>query len=157
MSIDTEIEKFSNAKTLFLKTIDNLSQDEMTHPNVEGVWSIKDIIGHLTSWQMLCVQIIEGLQLCKPAVLPYITDENVWNNQQAENKRELSFDRIITDYNTVHQMIIDGVNGLTPEQQSQIIALPWGEQNNLEGMLSGLAWHEDYHRQAITSWLAKKK
>jgi uncharacterized damage-inducible protein DinB len=42
----------------FLKSLDGLSEDDLLAPNVTGLWSIKDILFHLTMWEAELVTLL---------------------------------------------------------------------------------------------------
>lgn len=44
-----------------LQTIDGMPDDEWETPNVCGVWSSKDIVSHLASFELAHVEVLNGL------------------------------------------------------------------------------------------------
>lgn len=138
----------------FHNGLEGLTEQEITQPLVEGEWTIKDIIGHLASWQELCLKPLTSLATGKPYIPPDIPDG--WNDQEAARKRSIPLEKILKEFSSVYEEMLAETYVLTPKQLEQKISMPWGELTTTGEMLNGLAMHEEEHLKAIQKWLAKK-
>ncbi|HEY4644533.1 MAG TPA: DinB family protein [Bacteroidota bacterium] len=75
-------------------------------PKFLGEWSIKDMIGHITSWEEECLERIEQMRT-KQAVRG-LSDDAVhrWNREHVEAKRFRSVEQIMDDFDTVHKRLL---------------------------------------------------
>ena len=147
-------QQFIDTRQQFLNGLDGLTEQEITQPQVEGEWTIKDIIGHLASWQELCLKLLIGLATGKPYTPPDIPDG--WNDKEATRKRSIPLDKIKKEFSSIYEEMLAETYVLTPKQWEQKIKMPWGELATIGEMLNGLAMHEEEHLKAIQKWLAKK-
>ena len=137
-------------------TLDTLGEDDFIHPQVEGVWTIKDLLGHLTSWENTCLIPLKLMVNGGSFQAEIIADHDAWNAEQATRKSKLPIKNIIEEWESVHNELDKTFNQLSDEQRIQVFSLPWGDQGNALDMLSGLAWHEEEHLKAVNAWLEKK-
>jgi len=147
-------QQFIDTRQQFLNGLEGLTEQEIIQPQVEGVWTIKDIIGHLASWQELCLKLLICLATDKPYTPPDIPDG--WNDKEATRKRSIPLDKIKTEFSSVFEEILAETYVLTPKQWEQKMKMPWGELATIGEMVNGLAIHEEEHLKAIQKWLAKK-
>src|SRR5215470_1168034 len=52
MNRDELLDALQNARARLDKSLDGLSADELTRPGVVGDWSVKDILAHVTAWDV---------------------------------------------------------------------------------------------------------
>ena len=56
MTKEQALDGLAKSRQALHQTIEGLSVEEMTHAQVEGVWTIKDVVGHITSWEEVVLQ-----------------------------------------------------------------------------------------------------
>lgn len=82
------------------------------HPDLIGVpkflgeWSIKDMVGHITSWEEECLERIE--QMRTKQTVRSLPDDAVhrWNREHVEAKRFRSVEQVMDDFDTVHKRLL---------------------------------------------------
>src|SRR5947209_12785508 len=77
------IEQLQAARAALLTAIEGLSDDVMLRPGVVGMWSIKDVLAHLSAWESELVTALS--QLDNSASIPGIVridDIDEWNDEQ---------------------------------------------------------------------------
>jgi hypothetical protein len=55
----------------------------MTQVQVEGVWTIKDVLGHIASWEEICLEPLRRYADGGPFEVQVIEDDLAWNDVQA--------------------------------------------------------------------------
>ncbi len=126
-----------------------LSAEEMTQVQVEGVWTVKDVVGHITSWEEVILQPLRRYANGDPFETNVIEDYLAWNDEQAAIKRDVPMDGILDEASTIRQELVATANLLSAEQWEQELTLPWGDTKTLDKALIGLEEHEMEHVRAI--------
>ncbi len=115
-------------------------------PRFLGEWSIKDVIGHISSWEEKCLERIEQMGQGKP--VRSMPEEEVprWNRDHVESKRPHSIEQITKDLNSTHQRLV-----------WELESIPEGELVFKDGivdwLLDSTTEHYRGHRRAIEAVL----
>jgi uncharacterized damage-inducible protein DinB len=160
------IAQLTASRQAFLAAIQGLSEETLTRVPVEGTWTIKDLIGHLTAWELA---LLTPLKASSRSLDPdnirddkitdvdiedvLIADHDAWNAAQAQKRARWSLARVLDEYHAVRQELLQTLQDLEQTQWEINRTAPWGEQAPLENLLSGLVWHEsDEHLKSINFW-----
>jgi len=132
----------------FLNSFNDLSDGSLSQAGAVGTWSIRDIMGHITTWEE------EGLKY-----LPLILDGkttpsydqyggiDTFNKQQVTKKRELSLRQIKQNLNTTHQLLLDRLSGIPDDAINSLFEKWFGEAT----------WgHYRQHAEQIQIWRKKQ-
>jgi hypothetical protein len=88
-----------------------LADSEMMEPGVIGEWSVKDILAHITTWEVEALKVLPLIiQGGKPP--RYSTQYggiDAFNAQMSRQKRSLSLDEVLRQFDEVHGQLIDRV------------------------------------------------
>ena len=132
-----------------LNTISGLSPDELTHIQVEGVWTTKDLLGHITAWDQTLLEPLSKFVNGGAFTARVIPDHDVWNHAQASQRAAWSYSKIFDEMKTTRKELLGLTEKISEAQWIQTFLAPWGDRNNLIEMISGLAWHEEEHTKSI--------
>jgi uncharacterized damage-inducible protein DinB len=149
MNKDQAIHRITQTRQSLLQALAHLGETEMNSRVVEGVWTVKDVLGHLAAWERVCLEPLERFATGRPFESESIPDHDAWNAIQAARRRALPVSAILTELQQVRGDLMGAAARLGDDQWRQPLDLPWGERATLAHMLSGLAWHEEEHMQAI--------
>ncbi len=149
---DQALSRIRQTRQALLEKIQGLSEADLTGPQVEGIWTIKDLLGHISAWEDACLEPLESLAAGDPFQSENIPDHDAWNALQAARRRDQSLSEILKELNDVRQRLLEAAGRLSDDGWRQILHLPWGEEATIANMLSGLAWHEEEHLKSIWKW-----
>ena len=109
-----------------------------------GAWSLKDLLGHITSWETEVVQMVEEkLAGGEPNLYPYVVDE--WNAAQAERKRSIPLGEIQASFHETHRRLME----LTAQLPEELFT----RMTRVRLALEADAWgHYLEHRRQVESW-----
>lgn len=114
-----------------------------------GAWSLKDIVGHIASWEAEVVTAIRELRESKrPAVLDF--DEatlDTWNQDHVERKRDLNFWSVFEQLKGGRQRVLDD---LAPVDDDTLA----GEGSTYTVLVRSLIDHDREHWHEIAAILA---
>ncbi|MCP4422220.1 MAG: DinB family protein [Chloroflexi bacterium] len=129
----------------FVSLLPLLPQSEWDSRPVCGVWTMKDLIGHLTAWAevggMALAQLLDGQT---PAIDP-ISDFEAWNQAEATKRSDLPWETVREAYEASHQALVSGLDALSEEQLALEFTAPWGASTNLYRWLTIWPLHEREH------------
>jgi uncharacterized damage-inducible protein DinB len=152
MTREETLERLAESRRALHQAIQGLGEEEMTQVQVEGVWTIKDVLGHIASWEETC---LEPLRRCAdggPFEVEVIKDYLAWNDEQAARKRAVPLDVILDELSTVRQGLVGAASRLSADQWKQRVIFPWGSAGTMAEALDGLCVHELEHVHAIQQW-----
>jgi len=138
-----------------------LDETLMTTAGVNGNWSIKDIMAHITSWhQRLLAWLRAASRNEEPAISGPDSDEEMdrLNEQFYEENKSRSLDDVLADFHTSYLQILDMVQTLDNEDLTNPHRFAWTKGNPLWYLVAGDTYeHYLEHSQPIKVWLAKSK
>lgn len=110
-----------------LQTIDGLADAAWETSSVCGVWSTKDILAHLASYEQLLIEVLSAFTGGGPT--PYM---QMWgergpgfNDTQVEMRASKSAADILAEYNDAHERVRAQVAQIPAETFGQTGTLPW--------------------------------
>ncbi len=150
------LRRLAGSRLAFLKKIERLSEAELTDYPVEGGWTIKDLIAHITSWDLATLSPLQAFLNGDEFVPEEIPDILAWNNAQARIWQTKSLATILDESLEIRQALNEETARLSNEQCRVQVITPWGERKPITEMLRGLARHEEDHSKMIEAWLKKR-
>jgi uncharacterized damage-inducible protein DinB len=149
MSREGTFAKLARSRQSLLEAIEGLSEEEMSQVPLEGVWTAKDIIGHITSWEETLLAPLKEYAEGAPFVTEQVKDYLAWNDEQAALKREIPLEAILDQAASVRAGMVSAAEKLSEERWTARIPYPWGGKGSPKRALEGLAEHEMEHVRAI--------
>ena len=129
-----------------------LNEEEMTQVQVEGVWTIKDVLGHIASWEDICLEPLRRYADGDPFKVEVIKDYLILNEELAARKQDIPLDVIQDELDAIRQKLVATASKLSAEQWEQRVLFPWGDEGAVAEMLDELYQHELEHVHAIKQW-----
>jgi uncharacterized damage-inducible protein DinB len=152
MTREETLSRLAESRQALHQAIQGLGEEEMTQVQVEGVWTIKDVLGHITSWEETCLEPLRCYADGGPFEVEVIEDYLAWNDEQAARKRDVPLDVVLDELSTVRQALVDTARGLSAGHWQQRVIFPWGGAGTMAEALDGLCVHELEHVHAIQRW-----
>jgi hypothetical protein len=146
--------------------LDQIGPDRMDQPGVNGDWSMKDLVAHLTGWQPRLTSRIQAAQRGEPeppAPWPaHVQTEDEINAWIYESNRGRSVDEVRDETHQVFQQLLTVMGGLPEDvrieqlhEGERVFYLVWlGEQRFPAGEFFD-HFHDD-HELDVRAWLAKQ-
>jgi hypothetical protein len=108
--------------------LDGLSEEQCVAPNVCGVWSTKDIIAHLASYEWVLVDVLSSCVSTGPTPnLDLLTsmDGDAFNAQEVGQRKNLSMSEVVDDYDRGYAQVRELLPKLSTEDLTNPGMLPW--------------------------------
>ncbi len=121
----------------FLGSLDGLSDAELEQDGVCGIWSTKDIIGHLASYEQVLVEILQGF--LGGGATPYLEQFAkglIFNDEQVGARKANTLAEVLDEYKTVQAKTQEMIAQISAETCRQTGTLPWyGADYSLDDFL----------------------
>jgi DinB family protein len=110
-----------------VRAIDGLAETDWETPGACGIWSVKDIIAHLASYEHLLVEILAGFLGGGPT--PYLTQfgetGDTFNDVQVVARREKTVQDVLVEYNDMQGQTMALVAQIPVETLRETGTIPW--------------------------------
>ena len=149
--IQSEREKLETTLTAF-------NQEQMTSPLLEGGWTLKDLLAHITVWEQRMVKWVEiTLRDEVPEMLPEgLTwsdeDLDMWNQQTYLELRDKPLDDVLADFESSYRQALAVAQQTTQEQLFDKDRYAWRGGRPLYIMVAAnTSWHYKEHNAQLRS------
>jgi uncharacterized damage-inducible protein DinB len=149
MTKEDTLAKLAESRQALHQALEGLSKEEMTQIQVEGVWTIKDVLGHIASWEGTCLEPLQRYADGGPFEVQAIEDYLAWNDEQAARKRDIPLDAILDELAAIRQGLVAAVSRLSAEQWEQRVPFSWGGEGTIAEVLDVFYRHELEHVHSI--------
>ena len=121
-----------------LTTFKQFPEAEVNRPGACGVWSVKDIMAHLASYEHLLVEVLSGF--LEGGSTPYLEKWGAlglkFNDDEVARRQEKSMADVLAEYNDTHTQAMALAPRIPAETYRQNGALPWyGEEYDLDDFI----------------------
>lgn len=105
------LKDISSANLQLRKTLSSLSDEDLTRPETIGIWSGKDLIGHLADWERVYAQVLKDRESGRTESWPsrqmkdYKLDR--WNEAQVVARADWSLGEIREYFDQTHDEVMD--------------------------------------------------
>jgi uncharacterized protein (TIGR03083 family) len=137
--------------------LDGLEPDELTVPGPVGEWSVKDVLAHITAWD---VDLLTNLGNFKRGQKPGRT---AWDSSgiQAQNTawyaelQDRPLERVVADFDGVHEQLLRQVRGLTDAELEA--PADWLQGRPLfQYFVDHVVTHENEHAAELARWRSER-
>src|SRR5436189_937782 len=94
-----------------LQTIDGFPASAWETPGACGVWSVKDIIAHLASYEQVLIEVLspfagDGPNVSRPYLARFTEPGGQFNDTEVALRREKSIKEVLGELNDAHAQVM---------------------------------------------------
>jgi len=137
-----------------LGTLDGLPENAWDTPGACGVWSIKDIVAHLASYELVLIDILTSLTDGGPTpCLDRFTAGGDFNDAEVVARRRQTAEASLAELNEAHARTLELVARIPAETARRPGTLPWyGAEYALDDLIAYLYYgHKREHAAQIAA------
>jgi len=110
-----------------LQTIDKFPETAWETPGACGVWSVKDIIAHLTSFEQVLIDILATFMNAgsTPVLDRYIEPGGQFNDSEVDRRKAKTIQDVLAEFNDVHARTLSMIAEIPADTLRQNGTLPW--------------------------------
>ncbi len=152
------LEKDAAAYAELENILNSLDEAQLTTAGVNGDWSIKDILVHLTAWHTHLLNLIDGVVNKHEPVL--MQDENMGidevNAAFFEEGKARPLEEALKGFRDTHAQVIEQLQQISDENLN---TPPWSDSTHplWEYFAGNTYGHYEEHLEPIRQWLARDR
>lgn len=136
----------------------SLDEEKLDQVGVEGGWTVKDVLAHITAWEKLMIQWLQeslrGETPQRPAPGESWDDLDDFNERLYSDNKGKMLGEVLQEFTEVHARAIQAVSGM---QESDLIdpdRFEWRRGDPIWHLVAGNTWlHYAEHRETISRWI----
>ena len=148
------VARLNRARNDLLTLVRSLPAEQLETPGAVGDWSVKDVVGHIASWEdrlLTQAQMLLNGHGEKIDLADSEDAERVWNHTQYLRKRAWTWDETIRDLALMREEVLWNIGWAEPEQLFQQVTLDVGV-GSPAGLLEGIVEHDQEHVAQMRAW-----
>jgi uncharacterized damage-inducible protein DinB len=147
--------RLTEARNELLRLVRSLPPERLETPGAVGDWSVKDVIGHIASWEDRLLTLAQTVLNGHAPQIEWIKDDEAlqaWNHKQYLRKRAWPWDETIRDLALMREEVLWNIGWTAPEQLFQQHTLDTGSVSPA-GLLEGIVEHDQEHVAQLRAWI----
>jgi hypothetical protein len=142
-----------------LQTIDGFPASAWETPGACGVWSVKDIIAHLASYEHVLVDVLATFLDTGSSSTPYLSKFTLpgsqFNDTEVDARKEKTIAEVLGEFNDTHAQVMSMVAQIPEETLRMAGTIPWyGVEYALDDLIVYLYYgHKREHSAQIAAFL----
>ena len=105
------------------RALDGLPDEAWQTPGVCGIWSVKDIIAHLSSYESVLTDLLKTIVDGGPPPQSLLKLRD--NDAEVELRKEKTAQAVLAEYNQNHAQVMQLATQIPPETLRQTGTIPW--------------------------------
>ena len=152
------LDVLEDSQRRFDASIDGLDDATMAIPGVVGEWSVQDLVGHVTAWELLIVQRIDRERRGEPQIEPDWASADEYNAREVERRRGWSLAQVRDEAADTRKRLRALLAAITDEEWATVITVRERECSLgdwIGGALNGEdgpGTHSSEHAGQIQAW-----
>ncbi len=144
------IEQINSSYNRLLRLYQSVPVARLIEPSLPNGWSVKDLLGHIATWEWRCASLLEAAQdtdaplTASPAI-------DALNEESYEERKEWSWSEVEIDFRQSHQALLSMIRELPPAR----LANPLVQRSLAEETWEHYAEHlpdlEGWHRRMTSN------
>jgi hypothetical protein len=150
----TLITALNHARNELLTWVRSLPAGRLETPGAVGDWSVKDVVGHIASWEDRLLTQAQMLLNGHGDKIEWADSDDAerdWNHKQYLRKRAWTWDETIRDLALMREEVLWNIGWTTPEQLFQPHGLAVGAVSPAN-LLHDIAEHDQEHLAELRAW-----
>ncbi len=139
-----------------LETLEGVPDDAWETPGVCGVWTLKNVIAHLTSYEVVLGEVLAGF-VGEDGPTPNLdqlrTPHSGFNDAQVDARAGLTAAETLAELNAAHARVMELLERIPAERARETGTLPWyGDGYALDDLLVYVSYgHKREHAAQIAA------
>jgi uncharacterized damage-inducible protein DinB len=141
------LDLLANAHSVLHTTLEGIDPELCVH--TDSGWRIRDIIGHIATWDREVVKSLSAFRAGTEYSIPDL-DEDVFNQQAALVQQELTAQQVIAEWEQARDDLKAVVQEMSSAQYPGNLLYPWGdERGSIAQLVEFIVEHDAEHRDEI--------
>jgi hypothetical protein len=120
-----------------------------TTRRVCGVWTLKDLLGHLADWEDFGVRGLRLMAQGRPPDVEEVTDIDAWNHEHAAARAAQPWDQVWADLHETRAELMRVLKDMSEERLPRWYRFPWGARGTAYDWLVVFVTHDRDHARDL--------
>ena len=131
------------------KVLDGIDLELIVY--TEGDWRVRDILGHIATWEIESTKSIRAFLEGSEYSIPDLDDEeHDFNQREVNEQRKLSDEDLIKEREAAREELKVVINEIPEEKFAGELLFPWGgETGSIAQLVEFMVEHDEEHRDEI--------
>jgi hypothetical protein len=136
----------------FMDSLGQLTEEELTSTPVEGVWTVKDVVAHIWSWDDEAVRTAKEWMGPRKWQEGQFDDEDAWNEAQVANRAAMLLIPVVDGLTGAHRRLVHLLDTTPEEALAGVAKAPWGKEMPLVDFFYEMAVHYADHTASLREY-----
>lgn len=156
MDKQSVLEHLAGVRAALLTAVEGLSEAEMTTLPVAGVWTIKDILAHISGWAAWDLAGIRSILAGERPDFSEIQEVDTFNARLVAERDAWPLDQILAEMRDTQTALQELLANMPDEDLFRVGPFQGPYWDNLAGWLQVTWEHEEEHVAQIRGWRATR-
>jgi uncharacterized damage-inducible protein DinB len=114
-----------------------------------GVWTLKDVLGHVADWELFCLAGLREMAAGQVAGLSYNGDEEGWNQAHAAARRDQRWEAVWADFTDTRQALLAALAALDDADLNRSVPSRWDTDDRPYWWFRVCLGHDREHAEVL--------
>jgi hypothetical protein len=157
MSKSDLLEQIRNEHGRLEETLARLTHPQMLLPGVDGEWSVKDALAHISTWERWMIRWTNSLLAGDKPESPEPWDVDRMNADIYARVKGLTLAEVLEEFHQSYWDSLALAESLSEKQLQNTYNDTWPKGPLWTGIAANMNWHYKEHRIDIQKWLDTRK
>ncbi len=138
-------------------TLARLTHAQMLLPGVDGEWSVKDALAHISTWERWMIRWTKSLLQCEKPDTPEPWNVDRMNAETYARVKEIALADVLEEFRLSYWDSVALAESLNEKQLQTKYPDTWPMGPLWEGIADNTSRHYKQHRGDIQVWIKKQK
>jgi len=139
------------------ETLAHLTPTQMLLPGVDGAWSVKDVLAHISTWERWMIRWTNSLLRGEKPDTPEPWDVERMNAGTFARVKDIPLAGVLEEFRQSYWDSLTLAESLSEEQLQTSYTDTWPMGPLWTGIAANTNWHYREHRTDIQKWLETRK
>jgi hypothetical protein len=137
-----------------LRSLEGIPESEWEENGVCGWWSVKNIIAHLASYELVLVDILKTFSGEDAAPALQLYSDPAFNDKQVDLRKDKTPSETLAEFNAAHAEVMSLIAQIPVDERRRVGSIPWyGEEYDLEDLIAYMYYgHKREHSAQINAF-----
>lgn len=112
-------------------------------------WTIKDVIGHITAWEIVIHKAIQAYRAGDPPYFLHEQDFDIFNEEAVAYRSSWTLEQVLQEWKEIRAELRKTILTLKEDDLSVELVLPWGSERTMAELIEIIGEHEGEHKDSI--------
>ena len=112
-------------------------------------WTIKEMIAHITAWEIVIHKAIQTYLAGEPPYFLHEQDFDIFNEEAVDYRASWSLEQVLKEWKDVREDLNKTIKKLKETDLDVEMVLPWGSERTVAELIEIIGEHEGEHMKDI--------